>query len=87
MLTRADMLTTIEELCFACLDMNLYLDNHTEDQNAIKTYNKLCADLAKARIEYEKKYGPLNNFGYSPSKDPFQWVASPWPWENKFYEM
>lgn len=87
MATRADMLTDIEELCFACLDMNLYLDNHNEDERSLATYNKLCSELAKARINYEKKYGPLNNFGYSPSKSPFQWVEGPWPWENKFYEM
>ncbi|CEP79540.1 spore coat protein CotJB [Paraclostridium sordellii] len=87
MATRAEMLTNIEELCFACLDLHLYLDNHTEDARAIATYNKLCAEFAKARMCYEKKYGPLNNFGYSPSQCPFQWVESPWPWENEFYEM
>lgn len=86
MLTRSEMLTNIEELVFACLDMHLYLDNNTEDEKALATYNKLCADLAKARMDYEKKYGPLNNFGYSPSKAPFQWVEEPWPWENGFYE-
>ena len=32
MSTRADMLTTIEELCFACLELNLYLDNHPDDK-------------------------------------------------------
>ncbi|KGJ50791.1 MULTISPECIES: spore coat protein CotJB [Paraclostridium] len=87
MATRADMLTDIEELCFACLDMNLYLDNNKDDERALATYNKLCSEFAKARMNYEKRYGPLNNFGYSPSQSPFQWVEGPWPWENKFYEM
>ena len=87
MATRADMLTDIEELCFACLDMNLYLDNNKDDERALATYNKLCSEFAKARMNYEKIYGPLNNFGYSPSQSPFQWVEGPWPWENKFYEM
>ena len=54
MATRAEMLTNIEELCFACLDLHLYLDNHTEDARAIATYNKLCAEFAKARMCYEK---------------------------------
>ncbi|MGL5712613.1 MAG: spore coat protein CotJB [Paraclostridium sp.] len=87
MATRSEMLTNIEEICFACLDMNLYLDTHVDDTNAIATYNKLCAQLAKARIDYEKKYGPLNNFGYSPVQMPNKWVADAWPWNNEFYEM
>lgn len=57
MLTRSEMLTNIEELVFACLDMNLYLDTHTEDEKALAAYNKLCSDLVKARMDYEKKYG------------------------------
>lgn len=84
--TRADMLTTIEELCFACLDMNLYLDAHPDDKNATNTYNKLCSQLGQARISYEKKYGPINNFGYSPIQYPNKWVDDAWPWDNEFYE-
>lgn len=64
MATRAEMLTNIEDLCFACLNLHLYLDNHTEDINAMDTYNKLCSEFTKARMCYEKKYGSLNNFDY-----------------------
>lgn len=58
--TRADMLTTIEELCFACLDMNIYLNNHPDDKNGISLYNKLCSQLDESKKDYEKKYGPIN---------------------------
>ena len=71
MATRAEMLTNIEELCFACLNLHLYLDNHTEDKNAIDTYNKLCSEFTKARTCYEKKYGSLNNFDYFSVNVPF----------------
>lgn len=83
--SRQDLLRSVEELCFACLDMNLYLDNNPDDKNAINTYNTLCVQFAQARCAYENKYGPLTNFGYAPSKYPWQWVNQPWPWDKEFY--
>lgn len=82
--SRIDFMTKIQELSFACLDMNLYLDNHPDDKNAVNTYNSLCVQFAQAKYDYEKKYGPLTNFGYAPSKYPWQWVDSPWPWDKEF---
>ncbi|MBP1853679.1 spore coat protein CotJB [Metaclostridioides mangenotii] len=33
---------------------------------------------------YENQYGPLTNFGYAPSRSPWQWNDEPWPWEKEF---
>ena len=69
MLTRAEMLTNMEELIFTCLDMRLYLDAHAEDEKAIAAYNNLCSDIAKKVIDYEKKYGVKeNSFNTNNSK-------------------
>lgn len=84
---RLELLTKIHEAGFACLDMNLYLDTHPEDKNAIKTYNMLSAQFNQFKCMYESKYGPLTNFGYAPGKYPWQWVNEPWPWDNEFYEQ
>lgn len=82
--SRQELLRNVQELCFACVDMNLYLDNNPDDKNAINTYNTLTVKFAQARCEYESKYGPLTNFGYAPSKYPWQWVDQPWPWDREF---
>ena len=82
--SRHELLIKVQELSFACLDMNLYLDTHPEDKKAISTYNTFCAEFLKAKCAYENKYGPLTNFGYSPSKCPWQWVENPWPWDKEF---
>lgn len=82
--SRQELLRSVQELSFACLDMNLYLDNHPDDKKAINTYNSLCTQFMQARCAYENKYGPLTNFGYSPSKYPWQWVSNPWPWDKEF---
>ena len=79
--TREELMLKIQELQFACIDMNLYLDNHPEDKVAINAYNNFCNQLSQARYDYENKYGPLCNFGFSPSKYPYKWLEGPWPWE------
>jgi spore coat protein JB len=38
--------------------------------------------LRKHKKAYEEEYGPLLNFGFDGySKEPWQWVKDPWPWE------
>lgn len=81
--SRNELLTKVQELSFACLDLNLYLDNHPDDKNAVNTYNSLCIQFAKAKCAYESNYGPLTNFGYAPSNYPWQWVSEPWPWDKE----
>ena len=67
---------------FAALDLQLYIDTHPGDAQAIAKYNEMVKSLAHTRAEYEKTNGPLYSF-VSPSQDAhFCWVNSPWPWEN-----
>ena len=82
---RYDLIKAVMELGFAAVDMNLYLDNNPEDKTAVNTYNSFVSQYTQARCAYEKKYGPLTNFGYSPSTCPWKWVEEPWPWEKEFY--
>lgn len=84
-LCKSEQLRKVQELCFACLELNLYLDSHPCDKNAIEIYNSLGVQFEQAAKAYEKKYGPLMNFGHSSSKCPWQWVEGPWPWEKEFY--
>ena len=41
-MSRGEQIVKIQELCFACVDLNLYLDNHPEDKNAVCLYNSAC---------------------------------------------
>lgn len=80
-MSRGEMMKKIQEVEFATIDLNLYLDNHPENQRALMDYNSLTSELINLKRIYEMKYGPLTNFGYAPSKYPWQWIESPWPWE------
>lgn len=79
---RHQLLKQIQELEFAALDLNLYLDTHPKCQEAIVDYNKVTCELEKAKTIYQMNYGPLANFGEATSGYPWTWVEEPWPWEN-----
>lgn len=81
-MTREELKRKIQELEFAAVELNLYLDNHPNEQKALVDYNNISKDLGSLKKEYESKYGPLCNFGNAPSAYPWQWVNEPWPWET-----
>lgn len=76
-----ELLREIMELELIDIDLNLYMDTHPGDQQADKLYNIFGRALQILINEYETKFGPLVNFGFSRSQDPGQWVKEPWPWE------
>lgn len=78
---REDLLRKIQEVEFAAVDLNLFLDTHPGNQRALMDYNMITSELNRLKRMYEMQYGPLSNFGTSPSKYPWQWIESPWPWE------
>lgn len=75
------MLEKIRELEFAAVDLNLFLDNHPTNQQALTDFNAIALELGELKKAYEAKYGPLTNFGHSPGQYPWRWVSEPWPWE------
>jgi spore coat protein JB len=34
--------------------------------------------------DFEIKYGPLLQFGFSPSPTRWAWSTTPWPWEIEY---
>ncbi|MFP4698030.1 MAG: spore coat protein CotJB [Eubacteriales bacterium] len=80
---RNNLLREIQELEFAGVELNLYLDTHPDCEKALMDYNMINRELLKKKRAYEMKYGPLSNFAEAPSQFPFAWVKEPWPWENK----
>ena len=78
--TQCALMDKINEAQFVCVELNLYLDTHPCDEDARADY--LCySKKLKQLIEcYESQYGPLMNFGHSPT-DVGCYVCSKWPWE------
>ena len=79
---QAEMLTYIDALCFACIDLSLYLDINPNDKDAIELYNMYRTNLGEYMIIYQNKYGPITKTSDSLNAYPWKWNDSPWPWEK-----
>ena len=79
---QANMLTEIDSLCFALIDLNLYLDINRNDKDIIKMYNQFLNKKLNLLNQYQQKYGPITLDSESLNNYPWSWDNSPWPWEN-----
>ncbi len=66
---------------FYLLELNLYLDTHPTDMNALRMFNEYKKLRDIAVNSYVQKYGLLTA-DQSNSDTKFNWVDDPWPWER-----
>jgi spore coat protein JB len=82
---RRELLHRLSVAEFAAVDLNLYLDTHPRDEQALAEFVKANHEAMMLTHEYEEKYGPLVNFGHAHSVGKearsWQWLSEPWPWE------
>lgn len=81
---RQRMLNEIGKVDFALKDLNLYLDTHPYDQQAIeqfKQYNRMKNQMTK---EYTKAYGPINLGILDDDMREWKWSLQPFPWEGGY---
>lgn len=83
-LSRKELLRKIQMLDFYAVELNLFLDTHPEDQQALQDYQYILQQSRQLREQYESLYGPLLNFNMTNIKANYwNWINDPWPWENK----
>lgn len=75
------LLHELQAIDFVLVELNLYLDTHPHDMQAVQQYNQFVQKRYELASQYEMAYGPLMNFGHSFSKHPWQWNDTPWPWQ------
>jgi spore coat protein JB len=80
---KKDLMESIMQHQFYALDLNLYLDNFPDCENANMDYKEISKKLRELTCIYEGKYGQLTNFGWSQNSDADSWTNDPWPWERK----
>ena len=79
---QAEILTYIDALTFACVDLGLYLDVNPDDKEAIELYNMYRTSLGEYMLTYQNKYGPITKTSDALNSYPWKWNNSPWPWEG-----
>jgi spore coat protein JB len=78
--TRDKMLKEVMAAGFSAYDLHLYLNTHPYDKKALYFFNFFTQKSRILSQNFERIYGPLTaatSYGY-----PWQWINSPWPWEN-----
>lgn len=61
-------------------DLQLYLDTHPSDKNALLKRNAFVKQLRMLKDEYDRNFGMLSQDD-SLSDFPWEWIEEPWPWE------
>ena len=79
---QARILTDIDALGFAMIDLNLYLDVFPNDREKINLYNEYKREKESLLKEYEIKYGPITTNSDILNSVPWAWDNMPWPWDN-----
>ena len=77
-----ELLNEIKKYQFYAVELNLYLDNFPNNEEALNDYNKISKKLDRLIFNYEENFGPLKNFGAAYIVIPIAWTSSRWPWEN-----
>lgn len=79
-ITKCELLKKISEYQFVAVELHLYLDTHPCDADARSDYLYYSKKLCELIETYEAQYGPLMNFGHSPTETGC-YVCSEWPWD------
>ena len=77
---KEEMLINIGEYSFMMHDINLYLDVHPDDQNALRKFIEYRNKVNELITNYERKYGPIGVKGNINNNIPFEWENTSWPW-------
>lgn len=78
---RWKMLEWVQALCFVVVDMELYLDTHPCDAEALAYYKEAAENYKNAKKQFEEAYGPLVAVS-SKDCDRWAWADMPLPWEG-----
>ncbi|WP_019120536.1 spore coat protein CotJB [Brevibacillus massiliensis] len=79
-----NVLHRLQQVQFALIELQFYLDMNPDDQRAVQQYNCLSDELHHLKHEYEAACGPLMQFGFSNSPNRWVWTSTPWPWEIEY---
>lgn len=80
---RAKLLKEISMVDFAIVELNLYLDTHPDDADAVAYIKQYITILRRLKEEYASMYGPLNIYdaGFNDCEE-WKWARMPLPWEG-----
>lgn len=80
-MTEKNLMCAIQMYDFYLYELNLYLDTHPSDPEALALFKETNEKRKAAYKAYVDKYGPITAKQFTEG-DYFTWVDGPWPWER-----
>ncbi len=74
------LLRKIQEVAFAMVECELYLDGYPECQRALEYYQELAREYEALLSRYEGEIGPIRHENIKGER--WSWVDTPWPWQT-----
>ena len=72
--------TEMMAIDFVCDELELYLDTHSEDDEAFALYQTMLALQQEARTRYVRLCGPVQQTDML-NAESYTWLNDPWPWD------
>lgn len=72
----------INQVSFVLNDVNLYLDTHPCDMEALEYFKHFHNLRKEALKEYADRFTPLTIDSASDCQEKWEWVYGKWPWEG-----
>ncbi len=78
---RKALMQRIRAYDFAIVEMNLFLDTHPTDEQALSLFHMYQEKRKELILTYEAQFGPYINTVDDVKGDTFTWICDPWPWD------
>ena len=82
---RKKLLNEIGKVDFILTELNLYLDTHPYDQQAMDKFQNFNMMKSQLVREYTEKYGPIIRSCMDMDNKEWKWATQDWPWEGGYY--
>lgn len=82
---RRRLLNDIGKADFVLIELNLYLDTHPYDQQAMETFRQYSQIKSSLVKEFTEKFGPLVLSCVDMDNREWKWATQDWPWEGGYY--
>ncbi len=82
---RKRLLEEIGKIDFVIVELNLYLDTHPFDQQALENIRHFQETKKQLVKEYTELYGPLMRDCMDDKACEWKWALQDWPWEGGYH--